>query len=493
MPITDKKAIARILFAETRDLEDTANPGDLTKIRGGLGALIRDSDNGVGFAAPVVPTVDDLAHPAVLAAWQDCTAIAANLPPTPLISSNPADVAIFSRGDPTKDTVLLTSYGWLAKEAPQPQLIGRAKSGGLDVDLYVTRAPTGRALGRYPRGGDRPVVQGGVASGMYGFASRGLGALLFIAVLAILILPAIFAGNQAFLPDDHAKRAEIVDARKVVLSRRNDLNAALKANETPTTETTKVVADAQQALTAAAADLAKAASGYQSLTWQWLVATLGLLLLLVVISWGLNRGPLGFLIDERGKMSLARFQFVAWMLTILGAYWIAAAWNVGTGYGDPGIDVPLPQMSLDLWILLGITVTSPLVSALILNVKAATPDTTSTDGSTTSGSQMPPQAPASAVGERGLLDVRTGPGTWSFLDMFTGEEVANRAAVDISRVQQFVFTLVALFAYLGLLATMFLKVTPFAPIFALPDISIYVVGLLAISHAAYLTAKSLPK
>jgi hypothetical protein len=97
------------------------------------------------------------------------------------------------------------------------------------------------------------------------------------------------------------------------------------------------------------------------------------------------------------------------------------------------------------------------------------------------------------VGEQGTLDIRTQPRTSSFLDLFTGEEVGNRAAVDISRVQQFVFTLIALFAYLGLLATMFMKVTPHMPILAMPEISPYVVGLLAVSHAAYLAAKSIPK
>jgi hypothetical protein len=494
--ISDPMKRAEIVFAETCDLEDDpANVGGLKAIREGLASLIRDSDLGIGFAAPAVPTVADLAQRPLLQAWQDCAAAAANPGDTPTISGNRANVAIFSNGDPLQDVTLTKAYPWLAK-APSPKQIGRAKRGNLDVALFVTIAPDAVSPGRYPRDGERfAVVEQGEPSKLTGFPNQFVGGIVFLIVLAILIAPAIIAGLDARLLENTPKRAEIVEAQKAVYGARSDLEAKLKANDPPSDKGSKDVAAAGESLRNATAALATLSGGYKNLVWKWVIATIGLLALLAMVSWGLQREVLGFLVDERGRMSLARFQFVAWVLTILGGYWVAAAWNVGVGYGDPDSSVPLPQMSPDLWILLGIVVTSPLVSSLILNVKATTPDRNATPNGDTVpvGANPPPQAREDTVGEQGTLDIRTQPRTSSFLDLFTGEEVGNRAAVDISRVQQFVFTLIALFAYLGLLATMFMKVTPHMPILAMPEISPYVVGLLAVSHAAYLAAKSIPK
>ncbi|MBY5735470.1 hypothetical protein HFO26_35420 [Rhizobium leguminosarum] len=488
---------SRIIFAETRDLtEDPQFPGGLRAIRDNLAAVIRDSEEGIGFGAPSAPTIDDLAQQPILAAWQDCATAAAAPPATLSINGAPANVVIFSGGDPLLDATLTQNYAWFSK-APQPQLAGRAKRGNLSVGLFMTTAPEGCAPGRYPRGGqNNAVVERSTLGLAPGFRNRFLGAIILVAVLAIFILPAVIAGTWARLPEEAPKRAEIINLKKDVTAKEGELIAALEAHKIPTSETAQTVSETELKLQTATESLAKASAGYVNLAVEWVVATLGLLALLATISWGLKRELLGFMVDERGRMSLARFQFVAWMLVILGSYWMAAAWNIGTGYGYANGDVPLPKMSMNLWILLGISVTSPLVSALILSVKEGGGDTKPAGGGNNTasvGKNLPPQAPANSVAERGLIDVRTRPGTSSFLDMFTGEEITNRASVDISRVQQFVFTLVALFAYLGLLATIFLKVTPHMPILALPDISPYIVGLLAISHASYLAAKSLPK
>ena len=160
----------------------------------------------------------------------------------------------------------------------------------------------------------------------------------------------------------------------------------------------------------------------------------------------------------------------------------------------PG-DAVMPQLQTDLWILLGIATGSPLISSLILSAKAgggtAEPAPPAEDGQ--AGGTAPAHVDPTAVSVKGVLDVRSRPGASSFLDLFVGEEVTNRASVDMSRVQQFVFTLVSVLAYVALLATAFSTIPPYKPLAALPSLSLYLVGLLAISHAGYLTAKALPK
>ena len=100
--------------------------------------------------------------------------------------------------------------------------------------------------------------------------------------------------------------------------------------------------------------------------------------------------------------------------------------------------------------------------------------------------------PAAAVANDGALDVRSIPGQWTILDLFTGEEVANRGSVDLTRIQNFIFTLVSLCTYSALLFNQFSAMLPGVTVDA-PRIGASVVGLLAISHGAYLAAKAVPK
>jgi len=73
--------------------------------------------------------------------------------------------------------------------------------------------------------------------------------------------------------------------------------------------------------------------------------------------------------------------------------------------------------------------------------------------------------------------------------MFQGDEIGNTAYVDVSKVQMFYFTIVAVLAYAYALCSAMNDIYP-ARGFAMPTPSDALVALLGISHAAYLTSKT---
>ena len=74
-------------------------------------------------------------------------------------------------------------------------------------------------------------------------------------------------------------------------------------------------------------------------------------------------------------------------------------------------------------------------------------------------------------------------------DLFTGDEMGNGGHLDLSKVQMFYFTIVAVLAYAYALYSAMNDIYP-ARGFAMPTPSDALVALLGISHAAYLTSKT---
>lgn len=101
---------------------------------------------------------------------------------------------------------------------------------------------------------------------------------------------------------------------------------------------------------------------------------------------------------------------------------------------------------------------------------------------------------AAAVAMEGVLHKNTDPSQASWLDLFRGDEIGNYLLVDLSKVQMFFFTIVLVFAYGA--AIYLLMQDPLAlknPLgVAFPPFSASLNGLLAISHAGYLTVKTVP-
>lgn len=275
----------------------------------------------------------------------------------------------------------------------------------------------------------------------------------------------------------------------------------------------------------------------------WLIV-LGLMLVTCAIL-GLSRGMglLGILIDPaRNMMSLSRLQVVLWTCVILSAFVttaLARAWDYQfnqaayvcepvptTGEGtepecaDP-LGIQLPPL---LWALMGISVTSAVASPLLQANKAqrtAEKDRIEETKKTTEQAQIDravamgepyrqarPVATYStaldqrkdanasveeAVGETPPLGAVVRKDSWQkadFSDVFTGEEVSNFGYVDIAKVQNFFFTMVAVVSYAVVLGVeMRAAGTGIATFFAFPNLPDGLIAVLGISHAGYLTDK----
>ncbi len=80
-----------------------------------------------------------------------------------------------------------------------------------------------------------------------------------------------------------------------------------------------------------------------------------------------------------------------------------------------------------------------------------------------------------------------------FSDIFTGEEVATFGYIDIAKVQNFFFTLVAVLAYTIAIVAAMSNSDKIAQMVAFPDIPAGLVTLIGISHAGYLADKTVIK
>jgi len=180
---------------------------------------------------------------------------------------------------------------------------------------------------------------------------------------------------------------------------------------------------------------------------------------------------IGILIDDRERISLARVQWVAWFLVLFSSYFVGAVWNAAYG-------ADLPAMEANLFALIGITSGSAVISNLVVDAKKREPK------------------PASATDDStlvGRIDVNQSSKEAAWEDLYLGEEHANRAAIDVSRLQKLVMTILLVVVYFEMLRSAFAQSSLTYESFSMPAVGTNFVTLLGASHAAYLAYKATPK
>ncbi len=104
-------------------------------------------------------------------------------------------------------------------------------------------------------------------------------------------------------------------------------------------------------------------------------AWLGILALLtaltVLAGHGVTGLSLGCLIDAHNRISLARLQAISWTLVVISAFLAGALANIRANTVNPGLiadplSIGVPE---ELWIFMGISLTSLIGSPLLLNAK----------------------------------------------------------------------------------------------------------------------------
>jgi len=161
------------------------------------------------------------------------------------------------------------------------------------------------------------------------------------------------------------------------------------------------------------------------------------------------------LVDARGRWSLSRLQLVLWTCLLLPTLWTMASVRMVAGATDP---VAL-GMDENLWLVLGISMTSFATSPLILQRKEV-------------------RAP-------GMLVRGTGSNP---SDLVCGEDAGNAGYLDLARLQLLFFTGVSVCVY-AVACHHALATAPHVDV-ALPPVSQSLVALLGISHATYLVNKN---
>jgi hypothetical protein len=237
--------------------------------------------------------------------------------------------------------------------------------------------------------------------------------------------------------------------------------------------------------------------------WQFVIVEFLLIALCIVA----NAGRVdGILIDDRNRISLSRFQWVVWLVLILGAYFLESIWNTSQ-------NLAFPVIQTQLLALLGISGGTAVVSNLISENKKTTapppampvqapvsaePANPPTRMSSTSGPMAiagaPPPPPAThrVVGAL-AANATTVEASWS--DLFLGDEEATYRSVDISRLQKLIITVLLAVIYLTYLWAKLAEAKAGTAL-AMPTFGDDTNGflwLLGISHGAYLAQKATPK
>jgi hypothetical protein len=167
----------------------------------------------------------------------------------------------------------------------------------------------------------------------------------------------------------------------------------------------------------------------------------------------------GVFIDERNRISLARFQLVVWTVLLVSALFTAGLTNVfdvRPSGGALAIKVPA-----QIWAVVGLAGFSLIAVPAIL-------DTRIRDG-------LP-------------VFSRENPGDAAWIDLIISD--ASGKIVDITKVQHLAFTVLLIAVYGFDISNMLKGVKAISEF---PAIDSGFVALLAISHAAYLSGKTLDR
>jgi len=211
----------------------------------------------------------------------------------------------------------------------------------------------------------------------------------------------------------------------------------------------------------------------------WLVTLVAIVALCASIGRGISERWDALLIDSRNRVSLSRLQMFAWTVLLLSALTTAAASNLHISGNIQALAIDIPG---ELLAAMGIATTSLAATPALLKLK-------------------------DAGGGNTLLAKNKAATDAGWLEIFRGDETNSAGLPDLSKVQQFLITLVLVGGYAVLIGNVFLDPGQLGPapgpgpapqpgtIWTLPPIDEKFIWLLGISHAGYLgyKAASLPR
>ncbi|MCP4252706.1 MAG: hypothetical protein GY775_04725 [Candidatus Scalindua sp.] len=235
-----------------------------------------------------------------------------------------------------------------------------------------------------------------------------------------------------------------------------------------------------------------------NILWVWIIMLGALSLFSMVASHGINgRFLLGWLINEQYRMSLSRLQMFLWTIVILSAFFAAVLANVNAEHYENAVNIAIPR---EIWIAMGISVTSLIGSPLILSQKKKKKTNKEVLKKTRVSLHLMKNSDkvnASVLeSASGQLQQNKKPEDAHLYDLIAGEEVGNFNVIDLTRLQNLFFTFILIGTYainLGSLLVAKANNISNEAITEFPPIDESFVALLAISHAGYLITKAVDK
>jgi len=249
-------------------------------------------------------------------------------------------------------------------------------------------------------------------------------------------------------------------------------------------------------------------SRWIGLGWNWAIIAVLMLLAIGVTGLSLGKGWVGVLIDPAtNTMSLSRLQVMLWTWVILSSFVTLALGRISAKCAEP-LAIQLPPL---LWALMGISMTSAVGSPLLKAAKAqktagqeevnqqraikrgVDPKMAATYRTVLAERKSEDERLREQVGETKPLGAIVRKDSWQkavFSDIFTGEEVATFGYLDIAKVQNVFFTVVAVVGYTVALVAAMSGTQNVADLFAFPDMPAGLVAIIGISHGGYLIDKA---
>ncbi|WP_404338760.1 hypothetical protein AB2M62_06825 [Sphingomonas sp. MMS12-HWE2-04] len=193
----------------------------------------------------------------------------------------------------------------------------------------------------------------------------------------------------------------------------------------------------------------------------WIIDLACICLLIGCIGKAINDRWSGVLVSPRNRISLSKLQMTAWTVLVLSALVTAAAHNLLIGDGANALDIVIDP---NLLIVMGISTTSLVASPAILSLKEA--------------------------GSPAALARRAAAEDASWLDLFRGDLAETADTPDLSKIQQFLVSLVVIGTYAILIGAEFISLGRAGRFANFPALSDQVVWLIGISHAGYIASKA---
>jgi len=173
----------------------------------------------------------------------------------------------------------------------------------------------------------------------------------------------------------------------------------------------------------------------------WLISMLLLIVFIAVLGLWIVRDPLGILISNRNVMSMSRLQTAIWTVIVVPAFMTLVFYRIRNGVANP-LSVSIPT---ELWAAMGISLASLVGTPLILGSKS---DQSPSDiALKNTGNALGKSVDDIADQALGTVFSNPGPKNARVSDMFQGDEVGNKATVDLAKVQMFAFTVSLILAY----------------------------------------------